>query len=356
MILINIISGWFVAFIFLFITAFSGMITFMIGYLSLFSIRSAEKQKWNNTVSLFIEEVIFSEPGHRFIIPGSIHLLLNKKRFRCFISAEIINIKRSLSGDAGDNLIRLYKTLNLDKDALQKLSSKKWHIKAQAVKELAVMEQKEYTKNIFRLTNHPHELLRIEAQCALVDLYGFDGLRFLNVTLHPLSQWQQVLLLHKLPLILPEKLGSVVKWLASPEDTITIFALRLVSRFKCYELHNTVVTLLDHNASEVRNEAVKCLQQIFTEETSQDLLNHSHTGNKQYELLLMSSLQGYNPDLEAAYLMQQLGNPDDDIKFSAAKILTDTIPGGPGMLTGYSSAGIAPWKNFITQFKSEKAA
>lgn len=354
--LLNITSGLFSIFLCVFITVFAAITSFMLLYLSVITIRAKDKEKWHHAISLFIEEVIFSEAGNAIIIPEGVNAFLNKKRFRRFIAAEILKIKESLSGDAGNNMVRMYKTLKLDKDALIKLNNPKWHFKAQAVKELAAMEQKEYTKNIFRLSNHGHELLRIEAQSALVDLYGFAGLRFLNVTLHPLSQWQQILLLHKLPLILPGKHESVAKWLASSEDSITIFALRLVSRFKCYELHSIVVALLDHSAPEVRCEAVKCLQQIFMEETSQELLNHCQAGNKQYILLLMASFKGYKPALEAAYLVQQLSNPDDDIKFAAAKILTDTIPGGPGMLTGYRSAGIAPWKHFITQFKSEKAA
>ena len=352
---LNITSLLFSTFLYVFITVFVAITLFILLYLWIISLRAKQEAKWRSAVSSLLEEVIFYEPLESIIIPLAVNMLLNKKSFRCFIAAEIIKIKRSLSGDAGANLVRLYKALNLDKDVLRKLSNPKWHVKAQAVKEMAAMEQKQYTKNIFRLTNNPHDLLRIETQCALVDLYGFAGLRFLNVTLRPLSEWQQLLLLQKLPVILSEDHSSVIKWLASRESTITIFALRLISHFKCYQLHSTVVALLDHDAPEVRCEAVKCLQQIFMEETSQELLNHCRTGHKEFELLLIASLKGDKPDIEGAYLVTQLNHSDDDIKFAAAKALSFILP-GHNMLSRYRSAEMPQPKKLITQFKSEQAA
>ncbi len=41
--------------------------------------------------------------------------------------------------------------LEFDKDSLQKIQSKKWHIKAKGIQELAIMEQVQYVKEIFDL-------------------------------------------------------------------------------------------------------------------------------------------------------------------------------------------------------------
>lgn len=339
-----------------FIMVFVCMIIIILAYLIYKSAKAAKKSKWGPAVSKFIQTVIFKEVDDVISIPAYVIRLLKIKYFRRYMAAEIRKTKASLSGDAATNLVQLYKRLELGKDIPGKLKSGKWHIKVQAVKEIADMELTGYLKIIFRCTNHTNEFLRIESQCALVDLYGFPALRFLNVTTHPLSDWQQILLLHKLNHTIPGNVSMISKWLQSNEVSIVIFALKLISKFKCYQLHSNVVQCLDHISPMVRIEAIKCLRDIFMEETGEDLINHQKQDNKQYELLLLGSLQGHSPRIETGFLLNQLANKDDDIKYAAAKILFEVMPGGENILYNYSSATIAPWKQIIKDLKNAKAA
>jgi len=88
--------------------------------------------------------------------------------------------------------------LKLEKYALKSLKSRKWYIKAKAIQELTVMEIDEFVSQLYPYTNDQNEHVRMEAQNALVQFNGFDGLSFLDIVSYPISDWQQIKLLQKL--------------------------------------------------------------------------------------------------------------------------------------------------------------
>ncbi len=158
------------------------------------------KNLWYADVMMIISEAIFStnKEDDPVDISYRIEILLQNPGFSNILINELIHAKKNLSGSSTLNLVKLYEVLELDKNSLTKLHSSKWHIKAKGIQELAMLEQKKYVKEIFRLTNNSNVLVRNEAQCALISFYGFAGFRFLNVASYPISQWQQIQLLNKL--------------------------------------------------------------------------------------------------------------------------------------------------------------
>jgi len=144
--------------------------------------------------------------------------LLKKSFFRQYLINEIILARKNISGSSTSNLKNLYEQLNLNKDSFKKLHSRKWHIKTKGIQELAIMEQHDYEKEIFGFANNENEYVRNEAQCSLVNFFGFRGLEFLNNTTHPISEWQQIQLLNKLSNIRPENFDSIKKWLLSTNE------------------------------------------------------------------------------------------------------------------------------------------
>ena len=171
--------------------------------------------------------------------------LLQNARFRQVFIDEIIHVKKNLFGAPVENLKMLYGQLEFDKDSLKKIKSEKWYVKAKGLQELSIMEQVQYVKELFRLTNHSNESVRNEAQCALINFYGFTGFRFLNVVIHPLSEWQQIQLLNYLHDAKSTDPHQLKKWLRSNNESVVTLALRLASFYNSYEVYD---------------EAIKCLQ------------------------------------------------------------------------------------------------
>ena len=125
-------------------------------------------------------------PNHIFPIPPGIALLLNSQLAKKVLLRELMKLKKSLRGIAGSNLEKVYHQLKLQEISVKRLNSKLWHIKARGIQELAIMNQHAYHDRIFELTNHPNNLVRLEAQISIVRLEGFSGLQFFDTLSYPL--------------------------------------------------------------------------------------------------------------------------------------------------------------------------
>ena len=185
---------------------------------------------------MIISQSIFykDEEDESVDINYKMEMLLQNPTFKNCAINELVQAKKNLSGFSTLNLKKLYEILDLNFTSFKKIKSIKWHIKAKGIQELGTMEQKKYVKQIFRLTNDENEFVRNEAQCALVSFYGFAGLRFLNVTAYPISQWQQIQLLNKLHGIKPDNFDGIKKWMQSDNEFVIIFSLNITLGMPLY--------------------------------------------------------------------------------------------------------------------------
>ena|SRR5579863_2191248 len=208
-----------------------GLIGFMLLYLLRRAALERRKTYWRGLFSGLIQRAIEWEGAEGEMIPVPFRAARTLKRpsARELLIAELIGGKKALSGSAGANIVRLYTQLGLPADSLRKLAAPAWHRQAQGVQELALMEQRSQVARIYRLTNAQNETVRMEAQAAIVQLYGFEGLRFLDVLVRPLSEWQQIHLLRLLSRKSGTPSGKVLEWLRAPNASVRDFARKLIA-------------------------------------------------------------------------------------------------------------------------------
>lgn len=316
------------------------------------------KKIWQKSISEIISQAIFftGEGDDRVDINYKIEMLLQKPGFRDCLVNELIQAKKNLSGASTDNLKKLYKILELDKDSLKKLDNVKSHKKAKGIQELAIMEQEKYLKRIFRLTNNKNEMVRNEAQCALVGFYGFLGLRFLNVTTYPISQWQQIQLLNKLNDVTPANFDAIKKWLRSSNESVIVFSLKLAVHYNCTTVYNDVIYCLKSNVLTVKLNALEYLNKMPQENAAQQIIESYSFENKIYRLAIINVLENIGNELQVPFLLNVLNDTDNDIKAAAAKTLSSLHPAGTAFLQTQTFAGKNPWKAIFLQLKNERAA
>lgn len=317
-----------------------------------------KKRAWQDNVTNIISQAIFFEDGSisPLAIPHIDPQLLGNKTFRQYFIDEVIHAKKNLSGSPVVNLIRLYEMLELDKDSLQKIKSKKWHIKAKGIQELAIMEQVKYVKKIFRLTNDANELVRNEAQCALVNFYDFKGLRFLNVIVHPVSQWQQIQLINYLNDLQSSDPVHLKKWLRSKNSSVVAMALRLSSLYNCREVYDEVINCLKNGSQETRIIALEYLKKISGEDTADEIIMCYPSSGRTVKLSILSVLQEIAEEHHITFLMKQLHNSDDTIKLAAAKVLARIHPEGTQIFHQHLFADEFPWNAIFSQIENDRAA
>ncbi|HEV7330359.1 MAG TPA: hypothetical protein VGN63_04910 [Flavisolibacter sp.] len=251
---------------------------------------------------------------------------LQKSFTRNILIREIVKTKDSISGIAAENLQWLYETLSLDRDSLLRFGSSLWYRKASAIQHLAEMQQTKHLVKIYRDTNHANYYIRTEAQIAVVKLTGFNGLRFLNIVSHPVSQWQQLSLISQLQQSEADA-AQIAPWLRSENSSVVEFALRLVAIYKCHELYSQTMACLQHASPMVRMQALQAAKEIYDDTTLPRLLLHFDKATKGEQAAILDMLPEIGAGSgEIGFLTTLLQHDDDGIRFRAMQLIQQISP------------------------------
>src|SRR5664280_2906678 len=175
--------------------------------------------------------------------PEEFLLIASDSYRRHVLIDQIIDVSINLKGKEIEKLFGLYKLLGLDKDSIKKAHSRQWHKKIKGIRELAFMNIKDANTVIYKALNSSNEILRMEAQIALVRLSDDNPFEFLSHLTTRFSLWEQITL-HELIIQHNIPLPSFQKWLTSPNPTVVTFALRMIREFEQRESEENVRKIL----------------------------------------------------------------------------------------------------------------
>ena len=312
-------------------------------------------KKWYSIINIIIQNAILNEAEDQQItLSERIKKLLRNKKFRRLMTSELSKAKKSFAGMAGSNLDHLYVQCGLEADSLEKLRCRHWHLKAQGIQELAILDRKEAFNEIYQLTNDSNEQVRMEAQNAVVELSGFEGLKFLDFLTYALSDWQQINLLNKLGEPTELATSYIGNWLSSKNNSVAIFSLKLASKLHDFELHEKVLQCITHPNSSVRYHAIHSLKEIYTEETAKKLIIQYENEDLHNKLAILEVLQVIGTDDNIQFLLEQFEQENNLIKIKSGRAIADIE--GITKLENSALMSIYPWSVIIQQIKVEKAA
>lgn len=358
---INIHPQFFDVAILSFIGLVVSMLVFMLIFLYIKARRDKKIQKWKLVVDLLARKAIFYEDENEedpglIGVTSRLNKLLTNRHFRKVLTEQLVNAKKNVTGTSAENLKRLYLQLNLDQYALARLKNYNWYVRAQAIQELSIMEIKEALTKIYRFTNNANDLLRAEAQVAVIKFYGFEGLRFLDVISYPLTEWQQIKLLHELARVSPNDVGGIEKWLTSKNKTVISFALKLVRNYHRFELHDLAAACLADEDPDVRMQAIATLGEIFTYNTAEILISRLPEEDDRHKATIIRVLQNIAGEDDVPALAAQLDGKNPELELMVAQALAKTGPKGLDSLHRHAGADQYPLKQIIAQVKSEVPA
>ena len=169
---------------------------------------------------------------------------------------QMIDVSVNLKGDAEEKLSGLYLYLGLDRDSINRAKDYRWHKKIKGFRELAFMNIKDANNAIYKALNSKNDILRMEAQIALVRLSDEDPLSFLFQLIRPFSLWEQITL-HELIIQHDLPVPEFKKFLKASKPTVVMFALRMIREFKQKDAEDDVRDTLENSSPEVRRLAVQ---------------------------------------------------------------------------------------------------
>jgi len=334
------------------------LLIFMLIYMYFRGKREKNQANYKLISDLLVRKAVFYDglmlPETLIPVTKRVKKLIDNKHFRTRLTDELVLAKKNITGTSAENIKHLYQQLNLEKWALQNLKSRYWHIKAKAIQELSLMELKEYEFELYPFANNKTELVRMEAQVALVQFNGFEGLLFLDDITYSISEWQQIKLLQKLS-NLPPLLISIDKWLKSSNTSVVIFALKLVRSYHRFELHDAVLQCLDHPDPHVRLQAIMCFSEIYTDETSIHLISRFWRESLKHQLAIIKALQNIGSENDNPFLLTLLHNDNYEMKLFAARAIAHSGKKGLASLNDYGTYD-NKLNDIIIQVKGELAA
>lgn len=237
---------------------------------------------------------------------------------------QMIDVSINLKGEEARKLLSLYKHLGLDRDSLARARSRRWHKKIKGFRELAFMNIRDGNDAIYHALNSSNEILRMEAQIALVRLSDDDPFEFLSHLTRPFSLWEQITL-HEMLIQHEMKVPSFGKWLTSPNPSVVMFALRMIREFRQTETEEGVNGVLLHPDPVVRQLAVQVAGDMGFR-SALEIMKKMYK-NQDYNICLeIVKSMGKMPDTSMLGFLKLVLDKEDDVQLQieATKAIENT--------------------------------
>jgi HEAT repeat protein len=225
---------------------------------------------------------------------------------------QMIDVSINLKGDTGKKLVTLYKQLNLDRDSIARAGSPRWHRKVKGFRELAFMNIKDANSEIYKALNSGNEILRVEAQIALVRLSDDEPFSFLSRLERPFSLWEQMTL-HELLVHHELNVPEFRQWLDSQNYTVVMFALRMIREFNQVDAGESIGRALLHPSPEVRLLAVQVAGDMKITSTL-EVMKHMYKSQEYNICLEIVRSMGKMPDISMMGFLKLVLDKEDDVQ------------------------------------------
>jgi HEAT repeat protein len=243
---------------------------------------------------------------------GKFRQIASNRYRRQVLIDQMKDVAVNLKGESWERLRELYLELGLDADSIRKAYSGHWHIRIKGFRELAFMNITDANDEIFKALNSGNEILRMEAQIALVRLSDYDPFEFLDHLRQPFSLWEQISL-HELIIQHSLEVPLFSKWLSSDNDTVVMFALRMIREFKQYETEEDVLKVMSHDSHDVRGLAIEVAGDLNME-SAREVMKRMYKHEEYKNSLEILKSMGKMPDVSMLNFLKLVLDKEDDVQ------------------------------------------
>ncbi|TFH28225.1 MAG: hypothetical protein E4H10_01135 [Bacteroidia bacterium] len=310
----------------------------LITLLILILLNRSRMQREQNQIDYLLEEYqrllidyIFDEEKREEALED-LRQVANNQMNRQVLIDQMIDLSINLKGEIKEIIKDLYFQLGLERDSLEKAHSKKWHKNVKGFRELAFMNIRDANEKIIESLNSNNQILRMEAQIAMVRLSDGNPYEFLHVLEKPLSVWEQITL-HELLIQHNLKVPAFKQWFHSKNITVVIFALQMVSWFHQRGVGKEMITIFDHENEEVRCIAYEVCGDIGLKMAFPGMIKHYPEESITNKLEILRSFAKV-PDEKYLKFLKSVLDMEEDVQLQilATKAMENTGEPGISML------------------------
>jgi tetratricopeptide (TPR) repeat protein len=273
--------------------------------------KNKKKQSLKELYQQLLVDYLFSENNDETIIE-SFQKVINSNYNRKILIDQMIDLSINLTGEAKDKLRNLYITLSLDKDSIIKAHSNLWHIKVKGFRELTFMDITDANEEITRCLQSNNDILRMEAQLALVRLNHEDSFGFLDYLGKTFTLWEQLtvyetIMFHNLPV------PHFDRWLYSKNKSVVIFAIRMIDIFKQKETYPNLFWMLVNEDPEIRLHTIRVIGNLRVKEALPHLKRLYKTENYANCIAIIQAIAKI-PDESIINFLKLVIDKEDDVQ------------------------------------------
>ena len=258
--------------------------------------------------------------------------IANNSVNRQILIDQMIDLSINLKGDIKADIKELYVRLGLKEDSLQKAHSKKWHKNIKGFRELAFMNIREANEIIVESLNSNNEILRMEAQIAMVRLSEDNPYEFLNLLEKPLAVWEQITL-HELLIQHNMKVPAFKQWFESENISILIYALEMAAWFRQTGVAKEVISLFTHENEKVRHTAFRVCGEIRLKSSLAAMKKVYEGESLNNRLEILKAFARIPEEKNLKFLKNVLDTEEDvQLQIQATKAIENTDEPGISML------------------------
>jgi len=281
-------------------------------FMSKFQKKSADTNRRKNILAPLVSEFLFyqeeegSKEEKKSYIQKKVEIreLIKDPINEMVLTEILLDLKKDVSGDTRKQLFKLYKDLNLELRAFEKLKSWKWQKISQAMFELTQMQVAESYDFINGFINDKRSVIRKQAEISSVTL-DKDGLSyFLDTTTYQISEWQQLKILEVLSNYDDFEAPRFYRWLTSKNKHVVLFALRLIKHYDQNDSRGSIVTLIRHKNNSIKLEAINCIKQFYIVEAKPTLKAAFWRNKANVKLAILDTLAEFGDKEEILFLLE----------------------------------------------------
>ncbi len=223
-------------------------------------------QKKKDLSPIISEFLFFEEESSKDEKTNYIQLKIEIRQFlkdtfnRRILSEVLLDLSIDVSGKTQKSLFKLYKELDLHKDAYKKLESWRWEIVSKGILELTQMQVTESYGFITKRINDKRATIRKQAEIATVTLKNEGISYFLDTTRYKISEWQQLKILEVLRNKKDFNPPKFKQWLTSNNKYVVLFSLRLIKHYNQNDSELSIIELVKHKNTQIKQEAIQCIK------------------------------------------------------------------------------------------------
>lgn len=259
--------------------------------------------------------------------PGAEKTAYNKLRStsgsfkRNILLDELMKLCVDLAGEVLEKLKVLYFNMELDKDSIQKLSNRRWYIKVKGCRELTRMKAYNAKSEIEKLLNSNNEILRAEAQMALIELNEENPYYFLEKLTQQFLPWEQ-LNVHVMMQRNAYEIPDFSKWLMVENETVVLFAIEMIRVYRQIMNAPKIIKFFKHPNKSLREAAIIAAGELGYVELVPELMKIYNDVEDEYKVLILRSMQRLADDGNKDFLRGIIeSNAPQYIKLDAAKAM-----------------------------------